>query len=87
MKTAPRLDELETRDLKLMWVAIEEEHSVFKKLELEEKHNLRSAGRRLKWFSELAAFRKQEVKDNVPLARRLVVAGGQGLVPATPGVI
>jgi hypothetical protein len=81
MKTAPRLDELEIRDLRLMWVAIAEEHSAFKELELEEKHNLRRAERRLKWFRELAAFRKQEEEDNVPLVRRLVVAGGTGLCP------
>jgi hypothetical protein len=81
MKTAPRLDELEIRDLRLMWLAIAKEHSVFKKLELEEKHNLRRAERRLKWFRELAAFRKQEEEDRVPLARRLIVACATGLCP------
>jgi len=64
-----------------MWLTIAKEHSMFKKLELEEKHNLRRAERRLKWFRELAAFRKQEEEDRVPLARRLVVAGGTGLCP------
>jgi hypothetical protein len=37
MKTAPKLDELEIRDLGLMWLTIAKEHSMFKKLELEEK--------------------------------------------------
>jgi hypothetical protein len=81
IKTAPRLDELEIRDLRLMSLAMVKELSKFKELELEEKHNLRRAERRLKWFRELAEFRKQEEEDRVLLARRFVVAGGTGLCP------
>jgi hypothetical protein len=84
MKTAPRLSELEIRDMRLMWLAIAKEYKKFKDQEFEAKHNLRRAERRLKWFAELAAFRKQEEADKIPLAKRVVLTNGEGPCSCNP---